>query len=146
MAALGSTPPVKIQTLASCLQDLSYRIQALFEVRRQPPKDAVLKLFLAELKTWIVGIQEVFDCLAEDPGSQVPEDLRERLAAMLQRFEGQIEEVLAKPDAVTISLKDGERMYRLLGAYRGVSKTTVDCTASARAIEWDALREERFSW
>jgi signal transduction histidine kinase len=145
-AALGSTSPEKVQMLVSDLQDLSYRFQALFEVRRQPPKDAVLKLFLAELKTWITGIQAVFDRLAENPGSQVPEDLRERLAAMLQQFEGQIEEVLAKPDAVTISLQDGERMYRLLGAYRGVSKTTVDCTASARAIDWATWREERFSW
>jgi hypothetical protein len=65
---------------------------------------------------------------------------------MLQRFEGQIEEVLAKQDAVTISLEDGERMYRLLGAYRGVSKTTVDCATSARAIDWDALRKARFCW
>ena len=98
------------------------------------------------METWIAGIQEVFDGLTEDPGSQVPEDLQERLAAMLQRFEGQIEEMLAKPDAVTISPEDGERMYRLLGAYRGVSETTVDCAAGVRAIDWDALREERFSW
>jgi len=145
-AALGSTPPENVQMLVSGLQELSYRIQALFEVRRQPPKDAVLNVFLGELKTWIAGIQEVFDRLAEDPGSQVPEDLRERLATSLQRFEGQIEAVLAKPDAVKISPEEGERMYRLLGAYRGVSKTTVDCVAGARAIDWDALREERFSW
>ena len=145
-AALGSTPPGKVQMLVSSLQDLSYRIQALFEARRQPPTDAVLNVFLEDIQTWIAGNQAVCDRLAEDPSSQVPEDLRERLAAMLQRFERKIEEVLAKPDAVTISPEDGERIYGLLGAYRGVSKTTVDCAAGARAIDWDALREERFSW
>ncbi|MEN8692458.1 MAG: FUSC family protein, partial [Desulfobacterales bacterium] len=145
-AALGSTPPEKVQMLISGLQDLSYRIQALFEVRRQPPQDAVLNVFLEDIQTWIAGIQAVFDRLAQDPGSQMPEDLRERLAARLQRFEGQIEERLAKPDAVTISSEDGKRMYRLLGAYRGVSKTAVDCAASARAIDWTTWREERFSW
>jgi len=145
-AALGSTPPENVQMLVAGLQDLSYRIQALFEVRRQPPQDAVLNGFLEDIQTWIAGIQKVFDRLAEDPGSQVPENLRERLAAMLQRFEGQIEEMLARPDAVTISPEDGERMYRLLGAYRGVSKTTVDCAAHTRAIDWDAMQEERFSW
>lgn len=145
-AALGSPPPENVQMLIAGLQDLSYRIQALFEVRRQVPKDAVLSVFLADIQTWIAGIQKVFDGLAEDPGSQVPEALQEQLTAMLYRFEGQIEAVLDKPDAVKISLEDGERMYQLLGAYRGVSKSTVDCAASARAIDWDAMREERFSW
>ena len=145
-ASLGSTPPEKVQMLVSGLQDLSYRIQALFEVRRQPPQDAVLNVFLEDIQTWIAGIQAVFDRLAQDPGSQVPEALRERLKEVLQRFEKRIEEVLAKPDAVTISPEDGERLYRLLGAYRGVSKTTVDCAAGARAIDWATWREERFSW
>jgi hypothetical protein len=145
-AALGSTPPENLRMLVSGLQDLSYRMQALFQVRRQPPKDTVLNMFLADIQTWRTGIQEVFDRLAIDPGSQAPEDLRLQMKNMLQRFEGQIEEVLAKQDAVTISLEDGERMYRLLGAYRGVSKTTVDCATSARAIDWDALRKARFCW
>ncbi len=145
-ATLGSTPPEKVQMLVSGLQDLSYRIQALLEVRRQPPQDAVLNVFLEDMQTWIAGIQAVFDRLAGDPGARGPEDLREQLQTMLQRFEGQIEEMLAKPDAVTISPEDGERLYRLLGAYRGVSETTVDCAADARAIDWATWREERFSW
>jgi len=144
--ALGTTPPGKVPMLVSGLQDLSYRIQTLFEVRREPPKDAVLKILLEDIQTWIAGIQAVFDRLAEDPGSQVSEELREKLTVMLQRFEEQIQETMARPDAVTISPEDGERLYRLLGAYRGVSETTVDCAAGARAIDWDALREERFSW
>jgi hypothetical protein len=143
-AALGSTPPENVQLLIAGLQDLSYRIQALYEARKQPPKDAVLNVFLKDMQTWIAGIQKVFDGLAEDPGSQVPEMLREQLTAMLHRFEGQIEAVLDKPDAVKISLEEGERMYRLLGAYRGVSKSAVDCAASTRAIDWNAMREERF--
>ena len=145
-AALGSTPPEKVQMLIAGLQDLSYRIQALFEVRRQPPTDAGLDVFLGELKSWAAGIQDVFDRLAEDPGSQVPEALEKKLKALLQRFEKHLEEMLARPDTATIAPEDGERLYRLLGAYRGISKTTVGCAANARAIDWAAWREERFSW
>jgi hypothetical protein len=132
--------------LIAGLQDLSYRIQALFEVRRQPPTDAGLDVFLGELKSWAAGIQDVFDRLAEDPGSQVPEALEKKLKALLQRFEKHLEEMLARPDTATIAPEDGERLYRLLGAYRGISKTTVGCAANARAIDWAAWREERFSW
>jgi len=145
-AALESTPLERIQMLIAGLQDLSYRIQTLFEVRRQPPQDAVLDVFPGELKSWVAGIQDVFDRLAKDPGSQAPEALEKRLQAVLQRFEKHIEAILADPDAATISPEDGERLYRLLGAYRGISKTTVGCAANARAIDWDTLREERFSW
>jgi uncharacterized membrane protein YccC len=145
-AVLRSPPQGQLQRLLSGLQDLSFRIQALFEVRQHPPAGALVETLVKDIWDWRAGIQEVFDRLAENPGSQAAEGLRARLTALLEHIEAQIEKELEQPHTVKMSLEDKERIYRLLGAYRGVSETLVECAASASAIDWVALREERFSW
>jgi len=43
-----------------------------------------------------------------------------------------------------ISDREGEHLYRLLGAYRGVSEAMVDSVGSAGDVDWDRWREPHF--
>jgi hypothetical protein len=47
----------------------------------------------------------------------------------------------ARDDASTEEL---DNMYRMLGAYRGVSEALVSLASQARAIDWPRVREARF--
>ena len=63
---------------------------------------------------------------------------------MLERLEARIEEALDKADEASVSAVEGENMYRLLGAHRGVSEALVDFAKQAQGIDWARLREARF--
>ena len=43
-----------------------------------------------------------------------------------------------------LSDRDGEHLYRLLGAYRGLSEAGIEYAGTAEGIEWGRWRESRF--
>ena len=69
---------------------------------------------------------------------------RSRLDAKLERLEARIAEVLDPTDDRGLSTEEGENMYRLLGAHRGLSEALVGLAKQAAAIDWPRLREARF--
>lgn len=70
--------------------------------------------------------------------------LRERLAARLGHLETRIEQSLNGIPEGELSAADGERFFRLHGAYRGVSEAVADCFARTEAVEWARFSESRF--
>jgi hypothetical protein len=69
---------------------------------------------------------------------------RARLDAKLAQLEAHIEAALERKDDDSLSVDDGENMYRLLGAHRGVSEALVELARQMPAIDWPRLREARF--
>ena len=144
VAAHGKGTPEQAQDLADGLQALGDRMRELVEVRDAPQSEAMVRELLADVRTWRLGIQEVLRRLAADPRSVQSALLRSRLDAELEALEARIQEALDSAPEGSVSYEEGENMYRLLGAYRGVSEALVGVATSAGGIDWARLREARF--
>ena len=71
--------------------------------------------------------------------------LRSRLDKKLAAMEERIEQALntAPPGSDGTGI-ESEELYRLLGAYRGLSQAIIDVAESGAQLDWVALRESRF--
>jgi hypothetical protein len=143
--ALPGTTPARVQALTSALQALAYRTQELFEARDNPQAELLVRELLADIRAWRVKMQETLRALSRDPTvTPAAEKLREGLAGILEHLERRIQETLDKAAEGELTDQDGERFYRLLGAYRGVSEAVSDYAGSAGDIDWRRWREARF--
>ena len=59
-------------------------------------------------------------------------------------LEARIKETLDQTTEEQVSAWEREHFYRLLGAFRGLSETTVQYVVHAAAIDWGRWREARF--
>ena len=91
------------------------------------------------------ALAEVLQGLARDPSGTDSTALRSRLDKKLAAMEERIEQALntAPPGSDGTGI-ESEELYRLLGAYRGLSQAIIDVVESGAQIDWDALRESRF--
>jgi hypothetical protein len=97
-----------------------------------------------DVRGWRVSVQEIFAHLASEPEAAEYASYRSRLDAKLERLEARIAEALDRVDDGGLSAEEGENMYRLLGAHRGLSEALVGLAKQAAAIDWPRLREARF--
>ena len=99
---------------------------------------------LTDVRAWRLKVQEALQGFSRDPAAAPADALRERLRARLEHLEGRIEETLDKAEEGELSDRDGENLYRLLGAYRGLSEAGIEYAGTAEGIEWERWRESRF--
>ena len=143
-AAVPGTTPEQVQALTTNLQALTYRMQELMDARESPQARFLVGELLTDVRAWRLRVQEAFLTWG-GRGTPAPADvLRERLTARLTQLERRIEETMNKATASDLSGEDRERLYRLLGAYRGLSEAGVEYARTAEGIEWDPWRESRF--
>jgi len=143
-AAYGDGSPRQGQDLADGMQILGDRLRELVALRGAPQAAAIARELAPDMRSWRRGIQEVLRSLDADPqGIDAPE-WRARLDARLAALETRIKSVLSDAPAGAVSAEEFANMYRLLGAYRGVSESLVRLTEHAAAIDWERLREARF--
>src|SRR5215469_9250593 len=143
-AALGKATTEQVQALIESLQALAYRMQDLIETRATPQSHGLASELLSQVRAWRVGLQDIFRDLSRRPEAADFADFRSRLDALLARLEGQIEEAVAGTDQASISTRETENSFRLLGAFRGVSEALVNFAKQAGGIDWARLREARF--
>ena len=96
------------------------------------------------MRAWRVGLREAFGRLSADPGTLDQSAAGARLEARLARLEQTVEEALKKADETSVPAEVVNNMYRLLGAYRGVSEALVQVVQETAPIDWARLREARF--
>jgi hypothetical protein len=143
-AAYGDGSPRQGQDLADGMQTLGHRLRELVALRGVRQSELLVRELAPDMQSWRQGIQEVLRALDADPqGIDAPEQ-RARLDAKLATVEARIESVLSDAPAGAVSAEEFVNMYRLLGAYRGVSESLVRLTEHAAAIDWERLREARF--
>ncbi len=142
--ALPGTTPAQVQALTTNLQALAYRMQEQLEARESPQAALLVHELLEDVRAWRLKVQEVFQGWSRDPANPSVDALRERLAARLGHLEGRIEETLNKATEGDLTDQDSERLYRLLGAYRGLAEAGIEYAATAEGIEWSRWRESRF--
>ena len=143
-AALGSTTREQIQSLTTSLQALSDRIQALLAERPAAESGPLERELMGEMQDWRAGVREAVARIGAAPGTLDHAAARSRVEARLARLEARVEEVLGKAERASLSLEEVENMYRLLGAYRGVSEALVDLVRKVSPVQWERLREARF--
>ncbi len=143
-AALGSTTPARVQDLVTSVQAISDRLQTLMRARDARQSAAMVQALREDVRGWRISVQQIFDQLASTPEAADTAVYRKRLDAKLAQLETQIEAALAGTEGSRLSIEDGENMYRLLGAHRGVSEALVAFAGQVPTIDWSRLREARF--
>lgn len=143
-AALGDTSRDQLQSLLSGIQALSDHVQGVLDAKPAVRSEVLARELGAEGRDWQASVEEAFSRFAIDPGAVDHAVFRARLVQMLARLETRIEETLNKGDAATLSIREGENLYRLLGAYRGLSEALVDLAGRVSPVDWARLREARF--
>jgi uncharacterized membrane protein YccC len=141
---LHDTTPGKIQVLVTNLQALAYQVQELTEARTIQQSKLLVRELITDVRAWRVAVQKIFGRLSEEPESIDSVSLRSKLDATLDRLEKRIEAALDKADETRVSDEEGKNIYRMLGAYRGVSEALVDFAKQTVEIDWARWREERF--
>jgi hypothetical protein len=142
--ALGTTTPAQVQDLLTSLQAVSDRMQTLMQARTAHQSDAMVRALREDVHGWRLSVQAIFVRLATEPDAADYAGFRARLDAKLAQLEAHIEAALERTDGDSLSVDDGENMYRLLGAHRGVSEALVELARQVPAIDWQRLREARF--
>jgi uncharacterized membrane protein YccC len=145
-AALGEGERARepAQALVNTLQALGDRVRELVEVREAPQSAAMVGEVLADMRAWRLGIQAILGRLAVDPASSETTLLRSQLDAKLVALGARIERALNSAPEGSVSSEEIDNMYRVLGAYRGVSEAVIDLARAASGIDWARLREARF--
>lgn len=142
--ALPGTTPEQIQALTTSLQALSYRMLELLDAREAPQAALVKRELLADVRAWRLRVLEVVDAWSKQTASEPAERLRAGLDTRLARLEQRVAETMNRAPEGALDDGDRERLYRLLGAYRGLSEAGLNYATVAEGIPWGAWRESRF--
>jgi hypothetical protein len=142
--ARGTTTPAQVQDMLTSLQAVSDRVQTLMQARTAHQSDAMVRALREDVRGWRLSVQAIFAQLATEPEAADYAGFRARLDAKLAQLEAHIGAALERADGDSLSVADGENMYRLLGAHRGVSEALVELARQVPAIDWQRLREARF--
>ena len=141
---LPGTDAKNVQALLPRLQDLASQMKELTEVRGTLQNRYLVDALSEDPQNWRHSLQEVFTHLGSAP-SEFPQDTyRSRLDKVTEQMESWVSQILNRSAEEQFSREDGEQLYRLLGAYRGVSESLIGYTTAAGAIDWKPWHEERF--
>jgi hypothetical protein len=137
--------PAEVQALVTSLQTLVYRIEELLEAGDAPAAEPLVRALGEDLQAWRSGVEATFGRWSVRGEAEPAAALRERLTTWRAGLEKRIGEALQQTGAETVSGRDAESFFRLLGGVRGVSEAAVAYAAVAGTIDLPHWREEVFS-
>jgi hypothetical protein len=141
---LPGTSAQNIQALIAGLQELSGRIKNLCQERCFLKDPYLISELSDEARAWRLVFKETLHDISSAPESFGQDNVKTRMADMMDNLENRIRCVLNGLTAKQVEPHDRENFYRLLGAYRGVSNALTSHAANVSAINWSCWREERF--
>jgi hypothetical protein len=139
----GATPE-QVRALTTQLEALTYRMQELMDARGSPLARFLVGELRTDVRAWRLRVREAFRAWSRGLTPAPADVLADRLTERLTLLERRIEETMNKAAESGLGSQDRERLYRLLGAYRGLSEAGVDYARTAEAIDWEPWRESRF--
>ena len=142
---LASTSKEQVQPLVVSLQLLGNRMEQLLDERDNPHAPMLIQQLRDDFRGWQNGIRASMRRLTRGPAASDPKRLQSALDETLHKPEARVRDVLDIKPENRCSERDAESIYRLLGAYRGLSEALVDCVDNAAKIDWDPWRQERFA-
>ena len=137
--ALPGAAPGQLQSVLASLQALADRVQEWVAARELPQAQLIAKELSDDVSEWRGKLQGVFKSYE----TEAADVLKERLNARLAHLEKRIEEAVNKA-AVEADDHEAENLYRVLGAYRGVSEAALAYAHAVGGIDWGRWREARF--
>ena len=143
---LSGQTPEQVQTMIAALQAIAYRIEDLVRARQLPQANLLVTAVIEDLREWRLTAQNQLRLWAEDPAlaASQADAMRDRLLARISRLEEKTGETLRGIKEGQISERDLENLYRILGAFRGLSESGIAFSTAAEGIDWKAWKEERF--
>jgi hypothetical protein len=145
MNAMDEQFPKQAANFVDNLQLLSNHLRSLSALQDNAQTTALTKDLETDFDSWRGALAEILHGLAKGPIDADSDALRSRLDARMTAMEERIAQALnAAPLDSDASKVESEEMYRLLGAYRGLSQAIIDVVESGAQIDWDTLRESRF--
>ena len=142
---LEGTAPADVQALIARLKSLSNAVHGLLAVRARRQAEIVVAALRDDVRSWRLGVQGVVHGFARDPAYADGEHLRSRVTAVMDGLEEKITRTLDEAQPGSIDHDEAESLFRLLGAYRGVSEAPIDFAGASSEIAWEPWREERFA-
>jgi hypothetical protein len=142
---LPGTTREQVRLLVMNLLSLTLRIKELLDAREQAQPDPRLEQVVADLREWRLVLEQQFQLWNADPSAALDSavDLSERLHARLARMEANIEEARARAGEDGFHT-DYEKLYRYLGALRGLSDAGIEYARVSAGVDWKPWRETRF--
>jgi hypothetical protein len=98
-----------------------------------------------EVGSWRELIEQAFHAWSGAEEADRRQNLHERLSGQLARLNARVEEEVSRIQAGETGDAVGEGFYRVLGAFRGVTRAGLAYDERSREIDWEAWREEQFA-
>jgi hypothetical protein len=135
----------QVKALAVRGQLLAFRIDDVLNLRSDPQAELLVRELGDEIGSWRELLEEAFHAWSgakeADPGRNV----HERLSGRLAQLNARVEEEVSRIQASETGDAAGEGFYRILGAFRGVTRAGLAYDERSREIDWEAWREEQFA-
>ena len=143
--ALKGNTPDQVKGLIASLRGIGRSVAELREdyARRYSP---YLKKELGpDFAEWRLAVREGFHRLAANPSVAGRDAFRGTVDAITARIEQRVATTLNNTDGVSVSDQEAMDLYKLLGAYHGMSEELVDYAGLSADIDWVKWGEERFA-
>jgi len=98
-----------------------------------------------EVGKWGELIEQAFHAWSGAEEADPSQDVDERLSGQLAQLNARVEEEVSRIQASETGDAAGEGFYRVLGAFRGVTRAGLAYDERSREIDWEAWREEQFA-
>jgi hypothetical protein len=135
----------QVKALAVRLELLAFRIDDLLSLRTGPQAELLVRELDDEVGSWRELIEQAFHAWSGAGETDRRQDLDERLSGELARLNARVEEEVSRIQAGETGDAAGEGFYRVLGAFRGVTRAGLAYDERSREIDWGAWREEQFA-
>ncbi|NOR79247.1 MAG: hypothetical protein GQ529_00200, partial [Methyloprofundus sp.] len=139
-----NTSTEQISDMVASLQTLSYRIEALRDIRYAPQAEVLTKALRDDMREWRVVIERGFRQWSVSPEAESADDLRVHLLARQNKLNVRFEEILNSVGDRKISAEESRNFYQLLGNFQSLSQAAIAYADTASNIDWLQWREERF--
>jgi uncharacterized membrane protein YccC len=135
----------QVKALAVRRQLLAFRIDDLLNLRSDPQAELLVRELGDEAGSWRELIEQAFRAWSGAGEADPKQDLHERLSGQLAQLNPRVEEEVSRIQASETGDASGEGFYRVLGAFRGVTRAGIAYDERSREIDWEAWREEQFA-
>jgi len=135
----------QVKALAVRLQLLAFRIDDLLNLRSEPQAELLVRELGDEVGSWRELIEQAFHAWSGAEEADRRQNLHERLSGQLAQLNARVEEEVSRIQSSKTGAAAGEGFYRVLGAFRGVTRAGIAYDKRSREIDWEALREEQFT-
>ena len=110
----------------------------------QPKIEDALRKTIMSQPDVILDDQDVMQALVVANEKSMGGNIIDLRGIAMERLEARLAETMNKAAEGELSDEDKERLYRLLGAYRGLSEAGLEYARTAEGVDWRPWRESRF--